>query len=71
MNSIFIADFGLKNGTQVFRVNGNKEELIFLLKECVAMGHKFDDDPEIEHVYKNNWTVLLKIKVPVEVGAND
>lgn len=71
MKSIFVADFGMKDGIQVFRVNGDKEDLLTLIEECRLMGHRFDDEPELEHVYKNNWTILLKIKVPVEVGAVD
>jgi hypothetical protein len=56
---------------QTFRICGEKEDIYKVLKEARDMGHEFADTPIIKYVHHGQWTVLLNIKVPVEVGCND
>ena len=67
MGGIFIADFGVRNNVKMYRANGNKEDLVELVHECNKAGAKFTEKPNLEYVHKNEWTVLLKIRLPIGV----
>jgi hypothetical protein len=67
MNSLVIADFGIKNGVQTFRICGTKASLQRLINYCKENDYDFKDEPKITHVHKGQWTILLKIKIPVGV----
>jgi hypothetical protein len=69
MGSIFIADFGIQDHVKIYRANGAKEDLKKLVRECKIAGAKFTESPELEYVHKNEWTVLLKIRLPIGVVA--
>jgi hypothetical protein len=71
MASLMIGNFGNINGVQTFRVCGSKDDLYKVIDECRTMGHKFHDTPNLTHVRQGQWTMLLQLKVPVEVGASD
>jgi Mg2+/Co2+ transporter CorC len=66
-----IGSFGIKNGVETVRVCGTKNEIHELLVGAVKDGYKFHDTPNILHVHRGQWTVLLYMKIPVEVGKND
>jgi hypothetical protein len=68
---VMVGDFGNKNGVQTFRVCGTKEDLYKIITECREMGHKFYETPVMNLVYRGQWTMVLKLKVPVEVGQHD
>lgn len=69
MGIVQICDFGEKDGIQIYRVHGLKNDLEELLQACHDEDAKFDKAPVLEHVRKGLWTILLKIKVPVGVGG--
>lgn len=66
MGSLMIGNFGEKNGVQTYRICGDKDDLYKVIDECRAMEAKFDDTPIINHVFRGQWTMLLKIKLPVK-----
>lgn len=68
MMAVFIGDFGSKEGVQTFRICGTKKEIVDLLEEIVADGYKFFDTPNLLHVHRGQWTLLLQLKIPVGVG---
>lgn len=70
MGSVMIGDFGIKNGVQTFRVCGAKDDLYKIIYECKDMDLRFDDIPIVNHVTRQQWTMLLKIKIPVEKNNN-
>ena len=71
MSIVQIADFGEKNGVKTYRINGDKVDLERIIEECRNTDAEcFDDSPELEYVRKDCWTLLLKIKVAVEVGGD-
>jgi hypothetical protein len=69
MGGIFIADFGVQDHVKIYRANGTKEDLKNLLRECKIAGAEFTETPELEYVHKNEWTVLLKIRLSTGVVA--
>lgn len=69
MGQIIVGNFGIKNGVQTYRVNGEKADLYKIIEECRKEGAKFDDTPHVEHVHNNQWSMLLKLKVAVSVGT--
>jgi hypothetical protein len=71
VGSLMIGDFGSQDGIQVYRICGSKEDIYRVLDEARDMGHKFWDTPVINHVHNSQWTVLLKLKIPIGVGASD
>jgi hypothetical protein len=71
MASVMVGNFGIKNGVQTYRICGVKEDLFKIIEECREMGYKFNDTPAINHVHRGQWTLLLNLKVPVEVGKRD
>ena len=66
-----IVDFGVKNEVQTFRICGSKQEIYDLLQECRDNGYKFHDTPNLLHVHRGQWTVVLHFKLPVEAKKND
>jgi hypothetical protein len=58
-----IGDFGEKNGVRTYRICGSKEDVYRVLEEAREMGHKFDDTPIVNYVFRGQWTTLLKLKV--------
>ena len=63
-----VADFGENNGIRTFRINGNKEDLQRIINECRKEKAEIINPAEIQHVYRGDWTLLLKIKVAVKVS---
>lgn len=63
MGSLMIGDFGEKEGIRTFRICGSKEDVYRVVYEARDMGHKFADTPIINHVFRGQWTTLLKLKV--------
>jgi hypothetical protein len=68
MGTVMIGNFGLKDGLQVYRVCGLKEDIEKLVQEAIEMDAEFSELPYIEHIHNGQWSVLLKIKIPVGVG---
>jgi hypothetical protein len=66
-----IGSFGVKNGVETVRICGTKIEINELLVQAVKDGYTFNDTPNLLHVHRGQWTLLLKLKVPVEVGQSD
>jgi hypothetical protein len=60
-----IGDYGIINGVKIYRVNGNKSDLERIIDEVRKEGGKFDDTPEIHHIRKDEYTLLIKLKVAV------
>jgi hypothetical protein len=58
-----IGDFGEKNGIRTYRICGSKEDIYRVIGEAREMGHKFDDTPIVNHVFRGQWTTLLKLKL--------
>jgi hypothetical protein len=70
LGNVFIADFGLKNRIRTYRVNGTKEDLLKLLNACAEEDAKFVAFPEIKHVHRSEWTVLLEIELSGREGES-
>lgn len=70
MAGIFISDFGISDDIKTYRANGSKKDLMLLIRECRDINTIFIETPEIEHVRKEEWTVLLKIKLPIGVNSS-
>lgn len=68
MATVLVADFGENDGVRTFRINGKKEALQRILNECRKENAEIINSAEIEHVRKNNWTVLLKIRIAAKVS---
>lgn len=69
MAGIFISDFGISDNIKTYRANGSKKDLILLIRECRDINTIFVEKPEIEHVRRDEWTVVLKIKLPIGVDS--
>jgi|1185.fasta_scaffold77493_2 hypothetical protein len=70
MAIVQIGDFGTKNGVRTFSVQGDKVDLYKIIDECREMHAKFDDTPNLVHVHRGTWSMVLKLKMPVEVGSS-
>lgn len=70
MGYIQFYDWGVKNGVHTLRLHGTKEDLYNIVADCRALGEKFDSTPLINHVYKGQYTLLLKLKT-VSVGVGN
>lgn len=69
MAIVQIGDFGVRNGVRTYSIQGDKADLYKIIDECRKMDAKFDDTPNVVHVHRGTWSMLLKIKMPVEVGG--
>lgn len=71
MAMVMIGNFGVINGFQTYRVCGDKEKLQTILEACLQEGATFKGDwPQIEHIHRGQYSLLLEIKTAVEVGEN-
>lgn len=69
MAIVQIGDYGEKDGVRTYRIHGGKNDLLKIIEECRKEdANCFDDSPEIESLGRGCWTMLLKLKVAVEVG---
>ena len=69
MAIVQIGDFGMKDGVRTYSIQGDKADLYKIIDECREMDAKFDDTPNVVHVHRSLWSMVLKIKLPVEVGG--
>ena len=72
MAIVQIGYFKERNGVRTYSVQGDKADIYKLIEELRQADAKFDDTPNIVHVHRSTWSVLLKIKMPlpVEVGGS-
>lgn len=66
MGSVFICNFGVKDSVQTYRINGTKDDLLQLIKECQEMDDHLEEIPELEHLRQGEWTMILKIRLRAE-----
>lgn len=66
MGLIMVANFGVIEGVQTYRVNGTKDDLSRLVKEVRGAGHHFREFPIIEKVTKDIHSVLIKVEIAQE-----
>jgi hypothetical protein len=71
MGTLMIGNFGVENGVQTFRINGTKEDLYKIIDECREMDAHFQDTPNLLPLRQGQWTMLLKIRLPVGAIKND
>jgi hypothetical protein len=69
MAIIQVGDFGEINGVRTYRINGDKPDLEKIIDECRKLDAKFEDVPEIHKTHRC-YSLLLKIRVPVQVGED-
>lgn len=67
---VMVGEWKAKDGVQLYTVTGTKEECYLIVEEARQAGAKFADTPNILNVHNGQFHVLLKLKVPVGVGAN-
>jgi hypothetical protein len=67
MGSVMIGNFGIDEGIQTFRICGAKIDLEKLIEECIEMDAPLESFPMITHVHRQQFTMLLKIRVYEEV----
>lgn len=70
MKGVIVGNFGVKDGVQTYRINGSYEDLQDIILGCIDADASFDEFPEIERLRLNHCTLLLKLKVKVEVKPN-
>jgi len=70
MGTLMIGNFGVKNGVQTYRINGDKEDLYKIIEECREMEARFQETPNMIPVRHGQWTMLLQLKIPVKVGES-
>jgi len=63
-----IGKFKPQKGVQTYRINGSYEDLYKIIDELREVQAKFDQTPLIQKLRKGQWTMLLKIKLPTEIG---
>jgi hypothetical protein len=68
---VCVGSWRAKDGVQAFTITGTKEECYKIVEEAREAGGEFADTPNICHVHRGQWHVLLKLKVPVGVGSNN
>lgn len=62
MSIVMIGNYGIEEGIQTYRINGDKEDLERIIDECMQLDVLFDS-PEIEEVRRSTYSMLLKVKV--------
>ena len=68
MRGIFVSNFGTDNeGITTYRINGEKEDLLTIIKEAKDLGFKFWEKPILEKAHKQ-FSVLLKLYVPRDLN---
>ena len=69
MALVQICDFGEYNGVKTYRIHGDKPDLERIIAECRKEDENcFEDSPELDFVRHGSWTLLIKLKIAVEVG---
>jgi hypothetical protein len=68
---VMVGSWPPKNGVQNYTITGTKEEIYKILDEVRENGGKFAATPNICRVVGNQWHVLLKLNLHVEVGSSD
>ena len=68
---VMVGKWKEKNGVQPYTITGTKDDIETIIKEVRENGGKFDDTPIINHIHNGQYHVILKLKIPVGVGAND
>jgi hypothetical protein len=68
MAIVQVADFGEYDGVRTYRVNGDKVDLERIIADCRKEDTNcFDGEPELEKTLRH-WTLLIRLKVAVQVG---
>lgn len=65
-----IGKFKPQKGVQTYRINGSYDDLYKIIDELREVNAKFDQTPLIQKLRKGQWTMLLKIKLPTEIGTS-
>jgi hypothetical protein len=68
MRNIQVFDYGLHDGIRTYRITGRKADLERIIQECQNADARFHFAPRIERYQHGQWTILLKLKLPMEVG---
>jgi len=63
MGSIQYYNFGVKDNVWTLKIHGDKKDLYELINDCRKEGELFDTTPLINHVYKQQYSLLLKLKI--------
>jgi hypothetical protein len=71
MENVIVANFGVKDNIQTYRINGPKEKLVAIIEEIYLANADLAEYPELKRLRYRQWTLLLKIKMPVGVCEND
>lgn len=66
-----IGKFKPIDGVQTFRINGHKADLEKIIAECREMEADLAETPIMDQLRASQWTLILKIKLPVGVGKLD
>lgn len=68
MKGIIVAHFGTNSeGITTYRVNGEKQDLLTIIKEAQDIGFKFWEKPVLERAHKH-YSVLLKLYIPRDMS---
>jgi hypothetical protein len=71
MKGIYVAEFGKdKEGVSTYRINGEKEDLLIIIKEAKDLGFSFWEKPILEKAHKH-YSVLLKLYIPRDMNYPD
>jgi hypothetical protein len=65
MKGIFVANHGTdENGVITYRINGEKDDLHYIVNKAVALGFEFCKPPVYEKSHKH-YSVLLQLYIPM------
>jgi hypothetical protein len=65
-----IGKFKPHKGVQAYRVNGSYDDLYKILAELRKVDAVFGDTPLIHSLRKGQWTMLIKLVLPAELGTS-
>lgn len=71
MEGVIVANFGVKDNIRTYRINGSKEKLITIIEEVYLANADLAEYPELKRLRYRQWSLLLKIKIPVGEIEND
>jgi hypothetical protein len=68
---VMVGEWKANKGVISYTVTGTKDDVYKILAEVKEAGGKFADTPVVNQVHNGQWHMLLKLKIPVEVGVGD
>lgn len=65
---VMVGEWAPRDGYKAYTITGTRDEIYKIIGEVREAGGKFADTPNICHIHRGQYHVLLKLKIAVEVG---